>query len=317
MAITVESNTDLKATAAAPPAPAATEEVKPAPAPEAAAETVELEPEDQAFSENVKKRIGKALYRVKQAEAAVKNAERARVEADEFARNEYRRAQEAERVRADLETRLKAMEGRETPPVEAAKEPVRADFESDAKYWEAVIDYRAEQKVKAAEERRAQADAEARAQARDQARVERNKAFAATVEDWDETVTALAAAVPEAPPGYLQEYILESELSAEVMYYFGKHPDEYRRIVQLSPIKAVAALGRLEAKLEKPAAAKPADAPAPIPAAAKSRAPDPITPIAASSQGEVPKDLSKMNAQETIEYWAARDKYNSRRRQRH
>jgi hypothetical protein len=46
--------------------------------------------------------------------------------------------------------------------------------------------------------------------------------------------------------------VMESESGGELMYYFGQHADECRRIAALSPTSAILAIGKLEAKLAKP-----------------------------------------------------------------
>lgn len=283
--------------------------------PEVKAETEELEPGDEALSEAVRKRIGKEVFKRKQADAAVKKAEAARQEADSFAQNEYRRAQEAQKRADEAEARVKELEKRVTPPADTDKEPVREDFESDAAYWDAKIDWKADQKVKAAEKARLAQEQERANQARDEARIARNKAFAATVDDWEETAGSLAESFPEAPPGYIQEFILDSDMSAQVMYHFGKNPDDYRRIVALSPIKAVAELGKLEKELSTPKD-KPVEAPKAEKAQERPRAPEPIKPLEGNS-GAVHKPLSEMTTKETIEYWRAHDQKMASRRQRH
>jgi hypothetical protein len=47
-------------------------------------------------------------------------------------------------------------------------------------------------------------------------------------------------------------------------YYLAQHPDEAMQIVRMSPVRAIAALGRIEERLSQPVARKPTSAPAPI-----------------------------------------------------
>jgi hypothetical protein len=76
----------------------------------------------------------------------------------------------------------------------------------------------------------------------------------------------------------MAEIIQESEVGPELAYYLGKNLDEARQIAELDAVKAARAIGRIEAKLEKPAAA-PAPTPKPPPV---SKAPPPPPRIEAT-----------------------------------
>jgi hypothetical protein len=73
-------------------------------------------------------------------------------------------------------------------------------------------------------------------------------------------------------------------------YHLAKNRDELNRILNLSPIRAIAELGKLEASLEK----KPAKEPITEKVAVKSvsKAPAPITPIEGKS-APVNPDLNR------------------------
>lgn len=71
------------------------------------------------------------------------------------------------------------------------------------------------------------------------------------------------------------EIIKDSQKGPELAYYLGNNPDESRSIAQMSERQAALALGRIEAKLEKPSA--PAPAPKPV-----SKAPPPPPKIEAA-----------------------------------
>jgi hypothetical protein len=75
-------------------------------------------------------------------------------------------------------------------------------------------------------------------------------------------------------------------------YELAKNRDEFDRIAKLPPIRAIAALGKLEDKLFSKAAPE-AKAPA-APATQVSRAPAPITPLEGKST-TVAKDPSQMS----------------------
>ncbi len=87
-----------------------------------------------------------------------------------------------------------------------------------------------------------------------------------------------------------------------------KNQGELNRILKLSPIRASAELGKLEATFEKAAPEAKADPKAPT----TSKAPVPINPIAGQGAG-FEKDPSKMNFRELYEYERAREADKRRR----
>lgn len=97
----------------------------------------------------------------------------------------------------------------------------------------------------------------------------RESAFAAKTPDYEET--AYYAPIPDKAA----EIIKDCENGPEVAYYLGKHPDEAKALNGLSEAAMARAIGRIEAKLETPAA--PAPAPKPV-----SKAPAPPPKIEAT-----------------------------------
>ena len=148
----------------------------------------------------------------------------------------------------------------------------------------------------------------------DEQRIARNKAFAKDHPDYEEVVSGLSDNDLMVPP-HLTQYLMESETAPALMYHFAKHPSDFERIAALSPIRSIAAIGKLEATLE--ATPEPAKDEAEAPATkVTSKAPAPIAPLN-GNQGTVHKELKDMNTRETIEYWEARNKATGERRQRH
>lgn len=247
---------------------------------------------------------------------AQKEAEEARREADSFAENQYRERLAAERRADELEARLKALESK-AQPVVSDKEPKPEDFKTPEEYWNARIDWKAAKAVADDRALRALEERQREHERLDTARMARNSAFAKDHSDYEEVVEDMGRLDLQVP-GYISDYLMKSEDSASVMYHWGKNPDSLKGILKLPPDMALSAIGRLEAKLEKSVteAQKPVveDKPA---EAARSRAPAPITPIAANSNGSSHKELKDMNTQETIAYWAERDKASRSSRKRH
>jgi hypothetical protein len=111
--------------------------------------------------------------------------------------------------------------------------------------------------------------------------------------DFDEVV---AAAIPEVEgvhnPGI--EAAMAASDSAEVVYYFATHLDEFRRIAQMKPQAAYRATVALDLKLAQPTPEKSASAPRQA-----SRAPAPITPVTGAT-AHTPKDPAE--ARDYAEY---------------
>ena len=271
-----------------------------------AAEVVEgVEPEDVELPEKARRAIGKK-------HRAMKEAQEAQAEADDFAAVQYREAQLAKKEAAELKERLKALESTKAAPAEDSEEPKPKDFTEAEEYGKAMKEYGAKGALKAQEEETAKQE-EARL---NEERVARNKAFAAEHPDYEEVVASLAERDLMSPP-HMTRYLMKSKASAPIMYYFAKNPEAFESIAQMEPIECIAALGELKATL----AAKPAKAEEKEPEPAKdakvtSKAPAPIAPLN-GNQGTVHKELKDMNTRETIEYWEARNKATGERRQRH
>lgn len=244
---------------------------------------------------------------------AMMEAKEAASDAETFAETQYRERKAAEKRADELEARLKALESKAAPKVEEAVEPQPQDFKDGVEFARALAKFEADKAVKAYQQLQAETRQKADAAALDAARIARNKAFAQTVDDYEETVASLTDHDLVVPP-VMGQYLMESEASAALMYYFAKHPSEFEAIAQLSPIKAIAAMGKLEIKLEPKVESK--DEPKVDVKSERSRAPTPITPVT-GNQGTVDKPLAEMNTRETIEYWEARNKATVSRRQRH
>jgi len=122
---------------------------------------------------------------------------------------------------------------------------------------------------------------------------ERVEAFKAEHDDWDEVVGQSI----DLPPG-VGPAILELENGPEVAYFLGKNPKAVKELNELSPYAAVAYIGRLSAKLEKPAAEEtPTNNTTirnPDRSPVVSKAPTPISPLKGGSIRPT-KDLSDPN----------------------
>lgn len=359
------------AVVAPPPAPpvqpdataATAPEVPPPPAPEAPAAVVAPDPDelpdpylglsddDKGYilaapdeTERVRRLVGKRHKAMKQEEALRRQAEEEAKDAESFAKNQFERARLAEARATELERELQAAKTQKPAPAPpAAPEPPKAPDIKEFTSPEGVVDWSKfiDAKDQFADARAAHAAEQERAkiaqekQAEERAKVE--AAFRARLEkaqskypDFLEVVGATDVLVPDA----VLQFITESEYGADITYHMANHADFTDKIRQLSPVKALAEIGKLEATFEKPAAVTPAPTPTPPPAPAvpvvapapvavvppapapkapeRGGAPPPITPISAQGSGTVVTDPSKMDFKQLRAY--EREKARSKRR---
>ncbi len=238
--------------------------------------------EDAQLSEKIRKIIGKK--------------HRQMMEAQEFATGEGRKAIAAERRVAELEAEIKALrggkadgsagEGEGSDP----DEPKPSDFKTVGEYTRALVKYEAK---KAGEAGRAQAEQNRQKGEADEAVAsfaQRQEAFKKSAPDYEEVIGDCDLELHNVG----MQYLVESESGPALAYHLAKNPDEITRLKKLSPTRVLAELGKLEAKLEKSAAPKPAAAAS---SPETSRAPAPIQPLE-GKQATVETDPSKMNFQQ-------------------
>lgn len=72
---------------------------------------------------------------------------------------------------------------------------------------------------------------------------ERAAAFKETVDDWDEVIATLRGHLA------MQDALLEMEEGPALAYYIAKHPDVSKRLIEMTPARAVAEVGRMAAEL--------------------------------------------------------------------
>ena len=149
------------------------------------------------------------------------------------------------------------------PQQESAKKPAASDFQDYDAYVEALAEWKAEQKVTEALDRRQQSSEQAKkaAEAREVAKAwtERQNAARRVFSDYDAVVGSADVTITPA----VSDILLTSDKGPEVAYYLAKNPTVVERLNALSPTAAAREIGRLEAALEKPSVKHVVDAPAP------------------------------------------------------
>lgn len=146
------------------------------------------------------------------------------------------------------------------PRPEAQPEPRRENFADDDAYVEARADWKAEQKVAA---RMTQEKAKVE-------QAEQNKLRQTYVERLSEAEERLpgikdVAVDPTLPvSSAMGEAIVTSDAAPDILHYLDENREEAARIATLSPARAAAEIGKIEAKLAAPKEVKVSKAPKPI-----------------------------------------------------
>lgn len=222
-----------------------------------------------------------------------------------FTREEHERAIQAAKaklerkfereLRARLEAENAALRQQQAPKQQEVQgKPKREDFPDDVSFVDALADFRATERIKEFETKRAKETAEqaekrtfTEALTKHERLVEKMRK---EVPDYDEIVgnEDLNISQPVA------QAILLSDNGPKLALYLGKNPAEADRISQMNPYQAAMELGKLEAKLSAPAAKTISNAPAPLNPVASGKAL--VADLAKMSQEEYEKYRSKQGA---------------------
>ena len=220
---------------------------------------------------------------------------RLRKEAEEFAEGEWKMRVSAEHRIAELEAALKAAKPVEAPKVEEIKRPRLSDFQQAADFDAAMDKYESEREKQVQERVRAETQQQLAQEAQNRAITERYETARKDFPDFDEVI-AKANRAGLNPSGHLQAAMRESEYGVHMAYHFAKHPEDLRRLEGLSPVRAVAELGKLELKYVKAEAEPEKDKPKPS-TIETTRAPEPVSGLKGDS-GVVKSDLTGLDFQE-------------------
>jgi len=225
------------------------------PAPKAGESDPEPDPED------VEDENGLTLRQKRELSAkmlkAIGKKHRELKEAEEFAAVQYRERRLSEsRVQA-IERELADLKAKAQPPAPTAEEskPQRAKFATDEAYWEAMTDWRVDQKLKAQAEEQDRAAAERRAaEILEVAKGRISKALE-LVPDFRDVTEAVDTEVPPVVAGYMQK----SEMFAELGYHLAKNPDLLAKLAKLPPDEQLVTIGKIESTLKPFEASRTAD----------------------------------------------------------
>lgn len=233
--------------------------------------------EDKDLTEHVRRKIGAKHRQMK--------------EAEEFAEQQYNERKAAERRAEKLEQELTEFRTKSRPaPAEDNGPPNPDDFKTVAEYTDAPTDYKLEKKLAEYRQNEAARTQQEAAAKMFNAHQERLAKAMKEIPDFEE-ITSIDVNLPP----HISQHIVESDMGPLLGYHLAKYPEERDRIFKLSPVRAVAELGKLEMKLEKPAKVDGEKPDARV--TSISKAPTPITPLDGKST-PVQKDPAKMSFQE-------------------
>ena len=177
-------------------------------------------------------------------------------------RSERKASREIQALRAEFES-LKTAPVREVPQ----GKPTLDKFDSYDEFTEALTDWKIEQREQIRDQSNNERQAENQRRELQKSFAEKTEKFREATPDYDDVISEISDV--ELSPAMI-EAVIDSDVAAQLTYFFGKNPDELDRINELSPIRLAREIGRLEAQL----ANKPTK---------QSNAPQPITPVTTRS----------------------------------
>jgi hypothetical protein len=214
------------------------------------------------------------------------------VAAKERARAERKSERAIQAMKAEFDAKFESLNAK---PKAVEGKPSLDKYETYDEYVDALTDWKIDQKsierdtkVKVEQENQSRASLMKEHEAREAKARE-------VMPDYDAVVGNLSDAGFDINPE-IGRAIVSSDMSPELIYYFGKDLDELERINYLSPMAAAREIGKIEAKL----LAKPIQT---------SNAPNPITPVG-QSKATVTKDVAKMT---DAEWYAQQQKEKQRK----
>ncbi len=192
--------------------------------------------------------------------------------------------QEIGALRQELAKHQKpAPENQSTAPnkTEPTGKPDKDKFESHEEYLEALVDWKADQKLSARDQRQKETQVKTEIEKQVSTHVDKVKAFAESHKDFNE----LMEDVNDVPMSLtVQQVILDSDNGPELMYELAKNREEYERICKLPAIAAARELGKFEAKFIKPSSVETKET-------KSSKAPAPIKPLGGKGSGSSKKSI--------------------------
>lgn len=196
-------------------------------------------------------------------------------------------AQQEREARLALEARLKELETKanpqpaQAPANELGPEPLPDQFSDMFEYAKALAEYTADRRLMERDQQEVQRKAAAEQELKFKAWAERLDKAKTELPDFDEMVQSSEVSVSDP----VRDAIMESDVGPKILYHLAENPEFATKLNGLSVISALREIGKLEARLEKPASGTER-APTGTTVVGKSRAPAPITPIRGGATGK-------------------------------
>lgn len=196
-------------------------------------------------------------------------------------------AQQEREARLALEARLKELETKANPqPAQAqanelGPEPQPDQFNDMFEYAKALAEYTADRRLMERDQQEVQRKAAAEQELKFKAWAERIDKAKNELPDFDEMVQSSEVSVSDP----VRDAIMESDVGPKILYHLAENPEFATKLNGMSVISALREIGKLEARLEKPASGAES-APTGTAVVGKSRAPAPITPIRGGATGK-------------------------------
>jgi hypothetical protein len=263
------------------------------------------DPDTQAFlerDEKARKVVGKKHAEAMSFKALADKRAAEVTEAEEFAKAQWNAKRLSDERAAELEKQLEELKKGATPvapPAEKGKPDPKLFVDDKGQfksfeYAEALAAWAASDAVE--KDRKQQAQERAQAEAAQAEALARSRV--AETEKRHPDFKEVMAAADVRTHTQVINYLSGSEYIGEVSYYMGKHPEFLAQINAMHPLKAIAAIGALEATFAKPPAKEePQQA-----SVATSAAPPPIKPLSSSASVNTNVDPAKMTYRELRAY---------------
>lgn len=195
-------------------------------------------------------------------------------------------------------------EGNVTETVrDMGKRPSPDDFKTADEYTEALTDWKVDQKFQAREAKTHKEKVNSAVQERLSKHQARVDVFSNSHSDFEDIVESVSH-IPL--PMAIQETIVDSDHSPELMYELAKDPKELKRICSLSPLAAAREIGKIEARVSKLETTS-----SPSKEKTTTKTPKPPTPVRAKGVS-APKEFRPDMSQREYDAW--RDEMSKRAR---
>jgi hypothetical protein len=181
------------------------------------------------------------------------------------------------------------------PTVQATPKPTSEQFQDFGEYIEALTEWKTDQKLAAAEQKRVESEQQRAAQA-EQQRVasswaERVKAAKTRYPDFEQTALLADTAIPQG--SLVDRWILEHKSGADILYYLQKHPNELEDLLAMPLFDQAESLTLLGQRINGHSTRRPdasTGSPATVVSTPAPRPPNPVRTGPIRSSDEPPGD---------------------------